>query len=285
MSKGFVVVAQNNNSVNYVRQAYALALSILMSQSEPVSISIITNDEVCEEYQKVFDQIIPIPWKDDAETSDWKIENRWKIYHVTPYDETIVLDTDMLVLEDISQWWKYCSNYDIKFCSNIINYKLEPVIDNVHRKAFRANKLSNPYFALHYFKKSELAYNFYKTLEFVSLNWEWCYSKFAPKEYQKWLSMDLATAISIEMLGIHQCAVDVAGSPLQFIHMKSAIQGWSEIPELWFEKIPVVLNSRRELIVGNIKQSKVFHYVNDSFLSDKIIAKLLELSNGKKEKN
>lgn len=283
MSRGFVVVAQNTETIDYVRQAYALALSIKLSQTVHTQLTIITNDHVPDEYATAFDQIIPIPWDDNASGSYWKIENRWKIYHVTPYDETIVLDTDMLILEDITAWWDYCSNYDIKFCSSIKNYKLDKVVDTFHRKAFVANGLSNPYFALHYFKKSDVAYRFYKTLEFVSSNWEWFYTKFAPLEYQKWLSMDLAAAICIEINGIHQIALDNE-SPLEFIHMKPAIQGWSNIGCKWYETVPVVLNSRGDLIVGNIKQSKVFHYVMDKFLSPKIIERLVELVNGKKEK-
>ena len=104
MSKGFVVLAQNNKTVDYITQAYALALSIKASQHEHNLISLITNDPVPKKYQKVFDQIISIPFNDDAENTDWKVENRWKIFHATPYDETIVLDTDMLMLEDISSW-------------------------------------------------------------------------------------------------------------------------------------------------------------------------------------
>ena len=41
VSKGFVVLAQNNNSVDYITQAYALALSIKASQREHNLISLI----------------------------------------------------------------------------------------------------------------------------------------------------------------------------------------------------------------------------------------------------
>jgi hypothetical protein len=49
VSKGFVVVAQNTDNVDYVRQAYALALSIKYSQTVVNNISIITNDIVPNE--------------------------------------------------------------------------------------------------------------------------------------------------------------------------------------------------------------------------------------------
>ena len=43
MSKGFLVLAQNSD-VDYVRQAYALALSIKATQPTINNISIITNE-------------------------------------------------------------------------------------------------------------------------------------------------------------------------------------------------------------------------------------------------
>jgi hypothetical protein len=256
-----------------VQQAYALALSIKCTQLKISSVSLITNDKVPEKYFSVFDEIIQIPWDDSAKYSEWKVENRWKIYHCTPYEETIVLDADMLMLEDISLWWDYCSNYDLKFCSQIKNYKLDIVHDTVHRKAFIENQLPNVYFALHYFKKSDLAFKFYKVLEFVSNNWEWCYTKFAPNEYQNWLSMDLASAISVEMLGLSDTVVDIT-SPLEFIHMKPAIQGWSVSVSSWQDVIHSSLRSPSDLTVGNIKQSKLFHYVEPSFLTAEIINRL-----------
>lgn len=279
MSKGFLVIAENSKLTNYVEQAYALALSIKMSQKEITSISLVTNNKVPKKIAKVFDQIITIPWTENTIQSRYAVENRWKLFHISPYNETIVLDADMLMLEDISNWWSYCGNFDLKFCNRVKNYKLEPILrDTFHRKAFNENGLTNPYFALHYFKKSEQALNFYKVLEFVCNNWEWCYDKFAPVAYQDWLSMDLASAIAIEITGYHEAVIDTC-SPLDFVHMKLPLQGWELSPASWQDTVPLVLNSRGELIVGNIKQTKLFHYVEKNFISKKILSRLEELSN------
>lgn len=283
VSKGFLVHAENTKSTNYVEQAYALALSIKNTQHEVTDISIMTNDKIPKKYKSVFDKVIEIPWFDSSKDSKYKAENRWKFFHVTPYEETIVLDTDMLFLDDISDWWKYCSNYDLKFCSRILNHKLEPIEkDTVHRRAFLDNNLTNPYFACHYFKKTDPAYEFYKVLEFVVNNWEWCYTKFAPVSYQNWLSMDLAAAIAIEITLSYNSVIDKT-SPVEFVHMKSPIQGWPLIPTTWQNAVPFVLNSNGELIVGNIRQPKLFHYVEKSFLSKKILNRLEMISNEKEK--
>jgi len=279
VSKGFVVLAQNNAKVDYIKQAYALALSIKNSQKEITNISLVTNNKVPKKYKSVFDKIIPIPWNDDAKETEWKIENRWKLYHASPYYETIVLDADMLLLEDISTWWEYCANFNIRFCSKITNYKLENVIDTIHRKTFVANNLPNVYHALHYFKKSDEAGDFYKVLAYVVNNWEFCYGKFAPQEYQNWLSMDLACAVAIELSGMQEL-VDI-NSPLQFTHMKPPIQGWSISPESWQDMVPHYLTSSGKLVVGNISQNKLFHYVEKNFITDNLLLSLEELANGK----
>lgn len=280
MSKGFLVFAQNTDTVDYISQAYALALSIKFSQKAVTNISLVTNTEVPEHQRKVFDNIIPIPWvKDDAE-SRYATEHRWKLYHVTPYDETIVLDADMLLVEDITTWWDYCSNYDIRICNRIKNYKLETVVDTLHRKTFIANNLTAPYVALHYFKKTTPALEFYKTLEFVCNNWEWCWDKFAPKEYQNVCSMDLAMAVSVEIMLCHDTVFD-NHSPLEFIHMKPHLQGWTIGCESWQDVVSCVLNTKGDLVVGNIKQSKLFHYMEKNFVTQKLLSRLEELAYGK----
>jgi hypothetical protein len=280
MSKGFLIFVENSKSCDYVTQAYALALSIKNTQSTVSNISIVTNDKIPKNQQGVFDQIISVPWVSENVVSTYKAEHRWKLFHVTPYDETIVLDADMLFLDDVTDWWDYCSNHDLKFCSTIKNYKREPVLkDIVHRRAFIDNNLTNPYFALHYFKKSDKALEFYKCLEFISNNWEWCYTKFAPVSYQNWLSMDLATAIAIEITGFHDAVIDQV-CPLEFVHMKPGVQDWSAPTASWQDTVPYVLNSRGELTVGGIRQSKLFHYVEKNFMSKKILSILKEIHNG-----
>jgi hypothetical protein len=280
VSKGFLIFAENTNDTDYIEQAYALALSIKYSQTSVSTVSLVTSDEVPDKYKLIFDKIIPIPWMDNSEITRYATEHRWKLYHVSPYHETIVLDADMLLLEDISTWWDYCGNYDLKFCSRIKNYKLETVVDTLHRKTFIANQLSIPYVALHYFKKSNTAHEFYKTLEFVCNNWEWCWDKFAPNNYQNTCSLDLATAISIEILMCHDTVFD-NHSPLEFIHMKPHLQGWDHTSENWQDTVLSVLNAKGDLIVGNIKQSKLFHYFEKTFVTPKLIQRLEELADGK----
>ena len=102
MSKGYIVIAQNNDTVDYLEQAYALALNLKLTQSTVSNLTVCvdakTKKLITAKHKKVFDKIVDIPWQDDASDAVWKINNKWKYYYMSPYDETVILDTDMLFL-------------------------------------------------------------------------------------------------------------------------------------------------------------------------------------------
>jgi hypothetical protein len=92
--------------------------------------------------------------------------------------------------------------------------------------------------------------------------------------------MDLATAIAIE-ISMNYISVNDKNSPLEFVHMKPALQGWQDPIDRWQDVITFVLNSKGNLILGNIQQSKLFHYVEKDFIDTTIISRLQELVHGK----
>ena len=142
MTKGYVILAQNNDIDDYVKMAYVTAMSIKITQQEVKNVTLITDvpDAVPQHYRKVFDQILPILWYDDALKSEWKIENRWKLYHLTPYDETIVLDADMLFLSDINNWWNYLGkNFDLMITDKVFTYRNELIRSEEHTSELQSH--------------------------------------------------------------------------------------------------------------------------------------------------
>jgi len=274
MSKGFVVLAQNTDTIDYVRQAYALALSIKKSQNTIKNISIITNDSVPEQYKFVFDQIIEIPWGDSSTNSRFKVENRWKIYHASPYDQTIVLDTDMLVLDDLSSFWSTFENYEIYYTGKVLDYRNKIVTSDYYRKAFTANELPNFYAGLHYFKKSEFAKEFYSWVELITNNWELFYGKYVSEHYPGRPSMDISAALAGKIMQVSEKITNTKHDPVTFTHMKSRIQGWAEPTDSWMQSVAVYFDNDCRLKIGNFQQQGVFHYTEKEFLTDVIVNKL-----------
>jgi len=274
MTKGFVVLAQNTDTIDYVRQAYALALSLKLSQKTISNISIITNDVVPEEYKSVFENIIPIPWGDASEDSRFKVENRWKIYHASPYIQTVVLDTDMLVLDDLSSYWDTFENYEVYYTSKVLDYRNKRVTNDYYRKAFTHNYLPNLYSGLHYFKKGDFAKEFYKWVEDITNNWELFYGHFVSEHYPDRASMDITAALAAKVMDVAEKITNNKHDPVTFIHMKSRIQGWTEPSDSWMQSVAVYFDDACELKIANYRQQGVFHYTEKEFLTDKIVDKL-----------
>jgi hypothetical protein len=274
MSKGYVVLAQNTDTIDYVRQAYALALSLKLSQRSVSNVSIITDDVVPEEYKSVFENIIPIPWGDASAGSRFKVENRWKIYHASPYDQTVVLDTDMLVLDDLSSFWDTFEHYDVYYTGKVLDYRSKAVTSDYYRKAFTANQLPNLYSGLHYFKKGEFAKEFYSWVEIITNNWELFYGKFVSEYYPDRASMDITAALAAKVMDVAEKVTNTQHDPVTFVHMKSRIQGWAEPTDSWMQSVAVYFDDACELKIANYRQQGVFHYTEKDFLTDKIVSKL-----------
>lgn len=277
-SKGYLILAQNNSTDDYLSMAYALALSIKLSQTEVTSVSLLTDvpDAVRHHHRDLFDHIIQIPWFDDAYNSNWKIENRWKIYHVTPYDQTVLLDADMIFLTDISHWWRYLeNNHDLFITDTVFTYRNEKITDTYYRKVFEGNNLPNTYSAFTYFKKSELAEEFWKTVEIIAKNWQVFYNKFLPNSKPKHLSMDVVFALAVKILGIEDHIISRFDYPT-FVHMKSKVQNWQSSSDDWMNHVSTYFSAPNILKVGNVQQSGIFHYTEKKFLD--YILRVLERS-------
>lgn len=115
MSNGVLCFANNNSKINYILQAQELAKRVRKYLNLPTSIVTTTPEVVNKEY---FDEIINI----SADTTNFKRyyngisnhvslqfnnHNRINSYDITPYDKTLVLDTDVIVCNDD---WKHAFN-------------------------------------------------------------------------------------------------------------------------------------------------------------------------------
>ena len=265
MTKGIVVLAQNNDNDDYVEQACLLAMSLKTHNTTPISL--ITNDKVPEEYISLFDKIIPIPFNDSANKSKWKVENRWKIYHASPYDETIVMDTDMLVLQNIDVWWDFLSNYEMYFTSSVLTYKGTSADTSYYRKTFIANNLPNLFAGFHYFKKCEFAQEFYTWLELVVNNWETFYEQHLDASSRPThVSIDVCAAIVTKILDCESSITNKIAKFPSFTHMKPYCQGWNEVQTSWQDQVGVYISKDANLKIGNYTQTGILHYTEKDFI-------------------
>ena len=270
--RGFLVFAQNGRT-DYLRLAYALALSLKATQSEVPYLSVIVTPgtEVPDNYRAVFDEVIDVPWTDDARHSDWKLENEWKAYHVTPYRDTIKLDADMLFTADIGLWWDVMARQDFWACTTVEDYRGRVAESDYYRKTFTSNELPNIYTAFMYFKYSDTAQAVFEMAELIFQNWE----KFSWEQLDDTrpthVSTDVVFALAITLCGLEDECTNPLTLP-RFVHMKSRLQGWpDDVSENWLPNIKGSLTSDLQLKIGRHRQQLPVHYHLKNFLTDDMI--------------
>jgi hypothetical protein len=259
MSQGYLVMAQG---ADYLEMAIALAKSISNSQSTVNKISVITDQKIPKGHP--FDKVIKL--KQDYSGNDaWKIHNRAQFYDLTPYDETVILDADMLFIDDVSHWWELMSKYEFLYTNKVRTYRGDIVKNNPYRKTFIENKLPNVYSAFTYFKKCDKSKSVFNLISSMIQNWDEWTSRYAPESKQSFPSLDLAIAMAVEVL-------DIAGdceSPIDFptfTHMKSGCQGWKYYNEDW--KTHLGIYTTDKVRIGNHIQTGILHYVDKSFIKE-----------------
>jgi hypothetical protein len=277
MSRGYFTIAQGEM---YQRFAYGAALSLKLTQPEgynKLSIGVEASEikNINPKYLEVFDEVVEIPWDDAAKNSSWKLENEWKSIYMTPYDETMKLDADMLFFSDISKWWKRLESVDGQFCNQVLTYRGRVATSDYYRKTFTESDLPNVYSAMFYFKKNERTFEFFKLSELIFQNWQRYFYEFLEPEHRpEYVSTDVVFAIASKILDFNPAETKLFPT---FVHMKSHLQEWPELNVLsedWHDSLPFYYSDNCELYLGNYKQTMPVHYHLKHFLSDDILNKM-----------
>jgi len=262
MTRGYLVMAQGP----YLKQAEALAMSIKKTQCTVNNISIITDGDADA---TLFDQVIEIPSIDLAKNSNWKIHNRVFFYDLSPYDETVILDADMLFLSDVSHWWDMMSKYDLLITDKVKTFRGEWVTQTPYRDMFKNNQLANTYSAFTYFKKTDMPKEFFDLLKSIVINWHAWTIRYAPNSRQDKPSIDVAMGIAVKVMGIEEQVFSKVDYPT-FTHMKGGCQGWKRKTDEWAD-ILGVYTGNNEIKIGPYKQTGILHYVKKDFVDNKIL--------------
>lgn len=272
-TKGYFTIAQGEQ---YVRCAYTLALSLMVSQSEinKLSIGVENVSDVPEQYRWAFDNIIELPWGDHSAGETWKRKNEWKAIHMTPYDHTVKLDADMLFLTDVSHWWDGLLESQMVFTTKVRDYRGQVATNNFYRKTFTDNDLPNIYTAFMYFEKTDMTFEYFHLCEMITNNWEKFYEQFLDANSRpKQMSADVVFAIAAKIMSAEDMNYNPHYDLPTFVHMKTRLQGWDEqiVDEEWPNFVPTYFTPECQLKVGNYLQELPFHYHQKQFLTDEIV--------------
>jgi len=276
MNFGYLIFVSNNNNVDYLKLAYALALSIKNTQKEGYEKVALVIDDT----NKV--ESLTSPWVFN-EIIEWSQESHWDgrswMDKLTPWDYTICLDADMLFLRDYSHWVDYfVKNCDLYVSNKSYTYRGDIVKNDYYRKTFTANNLPNLYSFYTFFKKqTEVVDDFFALGRYILKNPTEFSNLYLNNHKPNIVGTDEAFALSSKILGID----DQISYKLEFpkvVHMKPMIQDWPWPANKWTDHVGFYINRNGKIKVGNYQQDSIFHYGEKDLITDEIINILEEIA-------
>ena len=240
--QGYVVVAVNTATVDYVRCA-AMLVQSLKTQHPDARVCLITDQPVED---SVFDYVHLLP-----AVSDNAYANDAAVFQLTPFRETIKLEADMLIASPISHWWDLFRHRDVVISTGCRNWHGDVSTVRHYRQVFDQNHLPDVYNAITYWRLSETAKEFFDLVRDIFVNWKHVRTliKFAPAV----ADTDLVYAMAAQIMGEQRVTMPFATYP-QIVHMKQHHAGTTDrwTHELTWEHDPLRINT--------VAQWGAFHY-------------------------
>ena len=168
MSRGVLLFAFNSPKYNYYDMAVATAKRVNHFLDLPVTI-VTDNDSLPEQQSYTFDNVI-IADADKTNKRDWGLwfnKGRYRAYALSPYDETILLDTDYVVNSD-----KLLKTFDLLTdfcCHDTTSFIMYP---NAEQELLSGRSFNTLWATVIMFKKTKRVEQIFNSLEMVQKNFE-----------------------------------------------------------------------------------------------------------------
>lgn len=276
MNFGYLIIVSAHADIDYLRCAYAAALSIKNTQKEGYDkVALVIDDKSSLDKIKspwVFDHVI-----------EWSEQTFWNgrswMDKLSPFDYTVCIDADMLFLRNYSHWIDYfIDNSELYVCSRSFTYRGEVITDDFYRKTFTANELPNLYSFFTYFRKdSSLAQEFFDLGRYIISNPTEFKNNFLEKSKPKIVGTDEAFALSAKLLDISDTISYEMDFP-RVVHLKPMVQNWPWSADRVTEHAGFYFKPTGELKIGNYNQTDLVHYVEKDLITDEIISLLEEIA-------
>jgi len=181
MTQGAIIFAQNNSAVDYIKLAVFAASRIRQYLDIPVSIVTDSPDWLAHAYpDHGFDQIIIIGYSDTTQykkfhdgtiaskTAEWKNLTRDQVYDLTPYDRTLVIDSDYILNSSLL---KVALDNDNDF--QIYRNSFDLALDRDTTQFSRISSYSVPFYwaTVFIFNKNAIMDSFFTLVEYIKQNW------------------------------------------------------------------------------------------------------------------
>ena len=190
MSKGFMMFAHNNDEIDYLKLAVVNAM-LIKKNCDIHNITVVTNQAsydytskhiVIEDYinniiitekDKAFKNANQRIYKDtnhNTKPLSFYNKDRADAYELSPYDETILIDADYLILSNaLNNCWGHNNEFMMNWSYEDIMYERDdPTLRRLHPTG-----ITMYWATVVYFKKGNFAQQFFSTVQHVRNNREY----------------------------------------------------------------------------------------------------------------
>ena len=260
MDKGFVWFALNNSKTDYIELSRKLAHSIKQVNTHN-KVCIITNEPIEDE---LFD-FVKVLEHDDSAGQEWKLNNEYKVFGLTPFTHTIKLEADMLFTQSTDWWWNLLWQHDQVFSYNCRNYQDKVVKQSFYRNLFWRNQLPDVYNGLHYFRRSMKAKQFYDLCETIINDWKTIKEKILINCHDEQPTTDVVYALANKIQDpLQKNKIDYEW--FKFMHNKQHINGVGSAYDNDDYLYPMKID--RKLYIGGYRQRRIVHYHNKKLIGE-----------------
>lgn len=180
---GAVIFAQNNARFDYVKLAIFSAKQIKQYLDIPVSLITDSRSWLEKTYPNhSFDKIIDVELSSKQQLKsvndgslyktkvDWKNKERTSVYQLSPYDKTLVIDSDYILNSSILKS-AFDNDYDLQIYRNSLD--LAGWRDT--SEFSRINSYSVPFYwaTVFVFQKNPIMEKFFDLVDFIKTNWNY----------------------------------------------------------------------------------------------------------------
>jgi hypothetical protein len=167
MTRGAILFAFNNQKFDYYKMAVATAKRINHFLNMPVTV--VTNDDSITDTTYKFDHTITVEADKTnyREKQIWINKGRYQAYELSPYDETLLLDTDYMI--NSTKLLSVFDYYDDFCCHDTTSYLMEP---NAAQEVLSSYSFKTLWATAVCFKKTIRTRQIFECLEMVQKNYE-----------------------------------------------------------------------------------------------------------------
>ena len=266
--QGFVTFAINNEEVDYLELAYLQCLNVKATQKTNSYAVLVDKDTmalVTNRHREVFDYVIEC--HEVGTGLGLPFSREPQVFQLTPFKETIKLESDLLFTRSIDHWWTAFRLKDVCLSTGARDFSGDKSAVRKYRELFDANELPDVYNGLMYFRYSQQAADFFQLA--ATIFYAWAEISIELRKYDDIMATtDVVYAIAASMIG-EEAVTMPSMDFINFTHMKSEFNGWSD-NRSW---VDTVMSERDGDVmrINNLNQYHPVHYFDKTYATAELI--------------